>query len=473
MRPPRVQFTVRPTMIAGAVVVRLLVPALALAQGLADRRFDPGGVQFRRAVAEADRLHPGWKLKDLEAKRVRPAAGRNSAEVLGSTAEFFSLATAAERDALGAATEPDAKQRLDATVKKALTAFVERNHAVLPALRSLVDRPTGRFVYQVKKNHLEIPLTYAQTLRDQVRLLLSDAMLRLDDGDADGALSSCRAAVCAARSLFDEPFAISQLVRVACQAQTQMAILVVLARGRPSDRALTLTQQLIADEVDQPISRIALFGERATMFETLGHLADGSLTLDEITGTVDTAKKFPAEFQGQFVRSGLFRASQGVMLERMTRMVDVVMKPSWTWHEGIARLEQWIGSLAQADRKRKPEEIVPDKLFPSTSPLIRGELRTDALGDSLVLLIAARRYDMTHAQWPTSAEVLVPEYLKAVPTDPMTGKPMRLVIKGDRLIAYSSGVNGRDDGGEVAGSSRQGVEKSADVGFGLPIHRTR
>jgi hypothetical protein len=46
---------------------------------------------------------------------------------------------------------------------------------------------------------------------------------------------------------------------------------------------------------------------------------------------------------------------------------------------------------------------------------------------------------------------------------------MRLVIKRDKIIAYSLGIDGRDDGGAVSGSSRREVEKSVDVGFALLI----
>jgi hypothetical protein len=105
--------------------------------------------------------------------------------------------------------------------------------------------------------------------------------------------------------------------------------------------------------------------------------------------------------------------------------------------------------------------------------MIDGELRIDALGRALELLIAAERYALIGGDWPKSAEALVPRYLKSVPTDPLTGKPMRLMREGDRLIAYSLGVNGRDDGGKVDGSSSVKVKESADVGFALPIRRPR
>jgi len=462
MRLPRVRFTVRTMMVIAEVV--------ALAQGTAVGGGGSGHVRLDRAIAEADRLDPGWKLKDIEATRVRPAGGKDSAQVLGSAEGQLSSATITEIEVLNTASGADSGRRLDPAAKKELAAFVGRNHAVLTALRGLDGRPSGRFGYQARKNYLDIPLPHLRTLRDQVRLLLADALLSLDGGDADAALGRCRAAVCAARSLLDEPFAISQLVRVACDANTQQVVLLALARGRPSAAALTMTQHLLADEVDQPMALIALRGERAIMFETLGHLADGSLRLDEMTATANLSKRFPDAFQDHLVRSGLFQASRGIMLEQMTRMVEVVRKPSWTWCEGIERFER---TIKEVDPKRSPEEIIPGLLIPATSPLIRGELRTDALGRAVILLIAAKRYALTRGQWPESAEALVPGYLMAVPTDPLTGGPMRLVKKEDRLSAYSLGVDGRDDGGEVAGSSRQDVKKSADVGFELSTRRAR
>jgi hypothetical protein len=447
----------------------LLVPALAVAQEPPDRGDEPGQAVLDRAVAEADRIDPGWRFKDLEARRVRPPAARNSAELLAATRDRLSSATDEEKTALNIAIRDDAG-RLDATAMAILAGFVARNRDVLPAVRSLVDRPTGRFALTIGKNWFEIPLPHLQPLREQVRLLAADALLRLDDGDADGALDSCRAALCAARSLIDEPAAISQLVRIACDASTQETICAVVARGRPSAAALAATQQLVADEVDQPMSLIAVRGERVIRFETLGHLADGTLSLNQALGITDPDKMSPDLVQEFLGHSGIPRAWQGITLERMTRMVEVVRKPSWTWYEGIEHYWRTTPTSLDDEARKKPEEIFPRLMLPSISPLIHGELRTDTLGRALVLLIAAKRHALAHGRWPSSAGALMPQFLAAVPTDPLTGRPMRLLMKGDELIAYSPGLDGRDDGGAVSGSSRREVEKSADVGFALSIH---
>jgi len=451
---------------AVAVMAGLLVPALTLAQSTADLT-EP---RLRRAIAEADRLTPGWRMDELQANRLKPAPEKDSAAVLDQTAGQLSPPTDAERELVN--NEVDSKQPLGAAVKKDLAALVERNRAVLPALRGLVDRPTGRFRFTMGKGVLDTLLPHLQILRQQVDVLLADALLRVDGGDADGALDSCRAAVCAARSLFDEPFAISQLVRIACMAKTQEAILAVLDRGRPSAVALAETQQVVADETEQVISRTAMLGERAMMFEVLGRLADGSLSLDKVIRDVNAKLSFDGP-RDILSRPAVLRASQGLMLERMNLMVEAVRQPSWTWLEGNDRYDRSMRPARGADGKLNPEDALVVSLAPSLRHIIEGELRIDALGRALELLIAAERYALIGGDWPKSAEALVPRYLKAVPTDPLTGKPMRLVRERDRLIAYSLGVNGRDDGGKVDGSSDVKVKESADVGFALPIPRPR
>src|SRR5262245_30490792 len=113
MRLPRMPLTLG-RISSVAVVAGLLVPTLTLAQGTAD----PTERRLRRAIAEADRLTPGWRMDELQARRLKPAPGKDSAAVLGATSGQFSPPTVAERKSVGAAIDPDAKQPLGAAVKK-------------------------------------------------------------------------------------------------------------------------------------------------------------------------------------------------------------------------------------------------------------------------------------------------------------------------------------------------------------------
>jgi hypothetical protein len=86
---------------------------------------------------------------------------------------------------------------------------------------------------------------------------------------------------------------------------------------------------------------------------------------------------------------------------------------------------------------------------------------SEGLGDSLERAMAAaaaknivitatalKRYQLHHGNYPPDLPSLVPEYLTAVPLDPVDGNPLRYRANADgTFLLYSIGPNGRDDGG--------------------------
>ena len=86
-----------------------------------------------------------------------------------------------------------------------------------------------------------------------MRLLVADAAIRAHDGDCDGALDSCRAILGTARSIGDEPFLISQLVRFAIDAVALKSVRRALGQGESSEAALARLQNLLTDELAQPL----------------------------------------------------------------------------------------------------------------------------------------------------------------------------------------------------------------------------
>ena len=80
-------------------------------------------------------------------------------------------------------------------------------------------------------------LPHAPQARTVGRLLSADAAMRAHDGDIDGALDSCRAIVAAGRSIGDDPFLISQIVRMAIVEVGLKATSRVLGQGEASDAA--------------------------------------------------------------------------------------------------------------------------------------------------------------------------------------------------------------------------------------------
>jgi hypothetical protein len=68
-----------------------------------------------------------------------------------------------------------------------------------------------------------------------------------------------------------------------------------------------------------------------------------------------------------------------------------------------------------------------------------------------VTAIALKRYFLRHRNYPASLDALVPEFLSAIPTDYMDGKPLKYFRANDASFTlYSVGTDGRDDGGDLS-----------------------
>jgi hypothetical protein len=68
--------------------------------------------------------------------------------------------------------------------------------------------------------------------------------------------------------------------------------------------------------------------------------------------------------------------------------------------------------------------------------------------DAMAATCAALRFRADNGAWPARAEDLVPKYLPAVPLDPWTGTPIRMAADADGFRMWSTGEDGRDDGGD-------------------------
>ena len=83
------------------------------------------------------------------------------------------------------------------------------------------------------------------------------------------------------------------------------------------------------------------------------------------------------------------------------------------------------------------------------------------------LLLAAHEYQRTHGEFPASIEQLVPEFLDAVPSDPMdaTGSPLRYRRDANsEAIVWSVGIDEKNDGGDIEG------KLAKDTGYRLSVN---
>src|SRR5207247_417513 len=79
--------------------------------------------------------------------------------------------------------------------------------------------------------------------------------------------------------------------------------------------------------------------------------------------------------------------------------------------------------------------------------------------------VAAERFRQRTDQWPAAIDELVKAgLLKAVPTDPYDGRPLRLKRVADGLAIYAVGPDLADNGGNL---DRNAIKPGTDLGFRL------
>jgi hypothetical protein len=229
---------------------------------------------LREAVAEADRLDPGWRFEDLEAKRAEVPDAENGALVVEEAYRLLPpkwLPPPPPGKGPGIdeiLNELPANQSLDEKQIRELRAALGQAAPALPVARRLVDFPRGRFAVAWTKDTVGTLMPHLEHLRQVSRLLFFDSVIRARDGDVKGAMRSCEAALNACRSVGDEPAIGSQLARLTWGGPAR-GLERVLAQGEASSAALESLQHLLEQEMEKSSLLVAARAERAMTFQFL------------------------------------------------------------------------------------------------------------------------------------------------------------------------------------------------------------
>jgi hypothetical protein len=221
---------------------------------------------FRDTIAALDASDPDWRLEGIERTRVNLPEADNSARVV---VKAFSLLGGgfppAPLDETFRHVEHAPNVRLDAARARLLERELFARATALAEARRLAGMPRGRHHLSFGAHPLTVRLNDQNNTRPVAALLQFDAMNRAHEGDIRGALESCRAALNAGRSLDDEPFIISQFIRMVCISVACNAVERVLAQGEAADGDLALLQKLLELEEKHPTLLVAFRGERALL----------------------------------------------------------------------------------------------------------------------------------------------------------------------------------------------------------------
>ena len=423
-----------------------------------------GGSVDRRltaAIDAADRDDPNWRLDDLLENREEVPDDENSALVMAEVLALLPpgwLATmqvsSGEKDTrLGQVKEDFSRleatpgnTRLSDAVADSLRSEMKALADAVRLARTLEGYRLGRHEVELGPTIQDTRLRETQDARIVARLLVVDSAVRAHDGDLDGALDSCRAILGAGRSIGDEPFLISGLVRIAIGSVALQSARRVLGQGEPSEVALARFQATVLDELAEPLLVSPMRGERAAYTELILRVSEGELPISALSGDAKPPQSIPRPSDSPWTKLW-FDYQIAVYLEWMNKAVSIVQAPA------AEQPPRWKAWQANVDAVRRTQiglytATLPILLCPGLEASGTALSRYQADLGATAILIAAERHRRKTGAWPASIEAIDPSILRDAPVDPYSGQPFRMEKGDGMLVIHSIGPNGKDERGD-------------------------
>ena len=337
-------------------------------------------------------------------------------------------------------------------------AFLENHRSVLDEFSVLRDMPTGRFDLDLNAmSALEIALPELAHLRAAAKLHRLDAMIRLIDGDIDGATDPTTLQFALGGSLNEHPTVIGRLVQTAIHALAKKTVEDILRVGTLDDRALRELLEVIDRTLATNTMRWAFLGERAVFVGVCNELVDGRLSFVDLASHIEGGPMVP------FLPEFFVRENQSTGTRMLTWLVDAADDPL-ALDKAAKRINKEVPALPVT-------QIIVRTMLPSLSRAVELHHRLTAELLCTKAALAAERFRLATGELPSSFDDFVPAYLDAVPIDPCSGDPILFTTNDEGIVIYSISNDLVDNGGIVARQKKRPY--ILDVGFRLlkPEHR--
>lgn len=269
-------------------------------------------------------------------------------------------------------------------------------------------------------------------------LMALETLVRLHQGDLDGATDSLVATLGCAKAMDGNPGAANYIMRYATEAMFYRCAAELLQDENLSNEALRRLQNEVRSIDHRENLKWGIIGERIS----------GLASLE----TVRT--NYPPG-----IRLGATPRAKMRCIESTTQSIAAIELP---WHEGLIEVDRIEGKMRASQSFL--DGWLPSSVFPHSMEFYFAADGV-ALAHSLDVLLAAELFRRENGQLPKTLEEMEPDYLPEVPQDPYDGKPLRFVAEEGGAVAYSVGRNRSDEDGTFPYSQKLGVRP--DLGFEL------
>ena len=354
-----------------------------------------------------------------------------------------------------------------------VTAAVVQNAKAFALLQQIIEKPTFDFKVNYEPGVADIVFTnfyLSQSKRSALRLETA-ALCDLHQGDTASAVKNLRAMLAVVKAMRDERLVISELVRIAI---AQIALTVnweILQSPNVTDEQLAEMQR---DWTGLDFIR----GD------------ENAMAMERVTGRITSAKwrrsnSTLQDYLETGIRIGLSDQEETALDKLKVKANVVLWRYWWSYPDELRALESYVAFLRAArfaetnysfqtaitNQKNELEMLKLNKTnddfyflsnpananfhslisqgVMSMSAVFDKTMRVETARQTTVTAIALKRHQLKHGNYPPNLNSLMPEFVPAVPLDPVDGQPLHYRRNPDgTFLLYSVGENGMDDGGD-------------------------
>jgi hypothetical protein len=354
-----------------------------------------------------------------------------------------------------------------------IRSYLAERERLVTVVASLKDYPRGRANVILDPVLMNTLLPHNNDCRAVVYLLDLDSERILHSERPTGALDRIQSMLHVGAAVRDEPFAISQILRIAIHAVAVRSIERLLGMAVPTDDDLRkLADQLTAERGEDLVSP-AIRGERAGHNRQFDDIESGKIDFADFIAKISDTKQLPTlQLRiGALLYRPRWYEDHARLLRQFNECERIAKLPFWEQSVEWARFhDEMLAAKAQGDREKR--WIYSVLLMPAVNKIAGAAERDNALISCMLTALAAERFRLANQRWPDKLDELCPQFLSKVPTDSYDGEPLRLAKRDDGIVIYSVGEDGGDNGGERLTPSASPTEPS-DLGIRLwnPDHR--
>jgi hypothetical protein len=351
---------------------------------------------------------------------------------------------------------------LAVTNREAGEKFLKEHAERLSAFRTALQKSQFRFPVEITNGYKTYLPHLAELKFDVAFAFRLQALVAVEHGDVDGAIDALENIARTGNALADEPFLISQLVRIAFYQMVLDDMERLMSQRPLSPGQLEKLGSLLDRLRMDGALRTTVVAERPCMLSVF------DLSPKPETPAASNADEEPSDQRGYrgigiLGPFGLEDADRRLMLETMGAALELADD-----NDSVS-VRQWNKLFYVAGTKADhfPPRLFSAMLLPSWSGAKTRFVCFEARRRAAIVAVTVERYRLVQdGHLPNNLKQLIPQFLHELPEDPFSPlDTFRLKPLPTGFVVYSIGVDQVDDGGQERTSKQRGIWNGFDETF--------